>query len=157
MTSSAIKTIKIKFDDGTLKLYAMKSEEDYRALVMILNVEYLVDDNGIGILSFELFSDGGTYRKDVINDGPKSKKRRKVNLQSLEGQEWMNLLEIPHSEPTSPPFVSQDGWLDDIVGRVADLCLKEDAANGLYRVPITSLACCSRGGKTRALLELAKA
>ena len=75
----------------------------------------------------------------------------------IPAQQWMNLLEIPHLEPITPPFVSQEGWLDDIVGRVTDLCLKEDAADGSYRVPITSLARCSRGGKTRALYELAKA
>lgn len=75
----------------------------------------------------------------------------------IPAQQWTNLLEIPRIEPITPPFVSQDGWIDGIVGRVTDFCLKEDAADGSYRVPITSLARCSRGGKTRALYELAKA
>lgn len=43
-----------------------------------------------------------------------------------------------------------------MVNALADLSLKKNSPDGSYRVPLTLLARCSRGGKTRALLELAK-
>ena len=51
-------------------------------------------------------------------------------------------------------FISQENWLDDIVARI----LKEyERADGIDRVRPMALARCSRGGKTRALMEIAKA
>ena len=89
----------------------------------------------------------------------KKKLRRTVvdELKKLDIQELVDPLEYPQLEPTGPSFVCQDGWLDEFVGKVIDLCKKGDAVDGSYRVQMTSLARCSRGGKTRALLELAKA
>eukprot|EP00978_Attheya_sp_CCMP212_P004036 scaffold8672_cov50-Attheya_sp.AAC.2 len=55
----------------------------------------------------------------------------------------------------SAKFVSQNGWLDSLVQKISENTRKEDLPDGTWRVPLTSLARCSRGGKTRALYELA--
>eukprot|EP00751_Fragilariopsis_kerguelensis_P029385 CAMPEP_0170916974 /NCGR_PEP_ID=MMETSP0735-20130129/7109_1 /TAXON_ID=186038 /ORGANISM="Fragilariopsis kerguelensis, Strain L26-C5" /LENGTH=615 /DNA_ID=CAMNT_0011315169 /DNA_START=86 /DNA_END=1929 /DNA_ORIENTATION=- len=87
-------------------------------------------------------------------------KRRKV-LQKihLPNTSWLPLAKIPELDLTNsdaPTFVSQDGWLRDLVNLTFSCAKGTDSPDGTYRVPLTSLARCSRGGKTRALLELEK-
>ena len=53
-----------------------------------------------------------------------------VKTEYIPAPQWTKLSKIPDIEPITPPFVSQDGWLDGIVGRVNDLCLKRDADDG---------------------------
>ena len=62
-----------------------------------------------------------------------------------------------------PDFVAPDGWLDDVEAEiVAQLQRSDEAVDSddggnatLYRVPPMAVVRCSRGGKTRALYEIA--
>ena len=115
---------------------------------------HLVDNEG-GVHAFNAPLSGDYAPYNYISD--KQASPSPVETKYIRFQEWTNLSEIHGAEQMEPLFVSQDGWLDGIVGRVNDLRLKKDETRTSYRVPITSLARCSRGGKTRALFELAKA
>jgi hypothetical protein len=54
---------------------------------------------------------------------------------------------------SAPPFTSEPGWLEETERLVLEHYKAED---GEERVPPMALVRCSRGGKTRALLELAR-
>lgn len=56
----------------------------------------------------------------------------------------------------TPPFVPPR-WIDETVRIVLDNFTKSDDVCGALRVPPMALARCSRGGKTRALLEIGQA
>lgn len=56
---------------------------------------------------------------------------------------------------TCPPFVSEPGWLEEIVDEAIKFYSKNDDIKGEFRKPPMALARCSRGGKTRALSEIA--
>lgn len=60
----------------------------------------------------------------------------------------------PRTPPKSPPFTAPDNWLEDIVETI-EKNMSETDYSGLERVPPMALVRCSRGGKTRALLEIA--
>jgi hypothetical protein len=60
---------------------------------------------------------------------------------------------VPPVSAKAPPFTSEPGWLEE----TERLVLKHyEAEDGEERVPPMALVRCSRGGKTRALLELAR-
>jgi hypothetical protein len=54
----------------------------------------------------------------------------------------------------SPTFTSEEGWLEDTCKIIMAKCAEWDGAE---RVAPMALVRCSRGGKTRALLEIAHA
>jgi hypothetical protein len=54
-----------------------------------------------------------------------------------------------------PPFTSEEGWLDTTVETVFSRLSEQDST--AERVPPMALVRCSRGGKTRALCEIAHA
>jgi hypothetical protein len=58
------------------------------------------------------------------------------------------------SAGTPPPFTSEVGWLESTVESIWEKFESEDS--GSWRVPPMALVRCSRGGKTRALKEIAR-
>ena len=54
---------------------------------------------------------------------------------------------------SAPPFTSEAGWLEETERVVLE---HYEASDGEERVPPMALVRCSRGGKTRALLEVAR-
>ena len=61
---------------------------------------------------------------------------------------------MPPVDARDPPFTSEPGWLEETVRLVVKHYVAKD---GKERVPPMALVRCSRGGKTRALEELARA
>jgi hypothetical protein len=59
---------------------------------------------------------------------------------------------VPVKEATAPEFLYPD-WLEDSVAKV--LCHYQNADDGSSRVPPMAFVRCSRGGKTRAMNEMA--
>jgi hypothetical protein len=62
-------------------------------------------------------------------------------------------VKTPPVDATDPPFTSEPGWLKETERIVLEHYVAED---GKERVPPMALVRCSRGGKTRALEELAR-
>ncbi len=57
--------------------------------------------------------------------------------------------------PVDPPFVADGDWLDDCLGWIQVGLARDDT--DVLRVPPLAVVRCSRGGKTRALTEIAHA
>jgi hypothetical protein len=62
-------------------------------------------------------------------------------------------VKVPPVDATDPPFTSEPRWLEETESLVLEHYKAED---GKERVPPMALVRCSRGGKTRALEELAR-
>jgi hypothetical protein len=75
-------------------------------------------------------------------------------LRVLSNKELLPPLEVPVPavEATEPEFLYPD-WLKDSVAEV--LCHYQNADEGISRVPPMAFVRCSRGGKTRAMKEMA--
>ena len=56
----------------------------------------------------------------------------------------------------NPPFLTSE-WLTECVSDICQLYCKQDKPDGTYRKPPMALVRCSRGGKSRALCEIAHA
>lgn len=85
---------------------------------------------------------------------PEANKRPKLSLsRSL----LVNPLEVvPPPAPTTPPFVCSDNWLNEIECEISRQLAEADfTEKKAQRVPPMALVRCSRGGKTRALYEIA--
>jgi hypothetical protein len=64
-------------------------------------------------------------------------------------------VKCPVISDDSPPFTAKPSWLDDTLSSIITYFAKSDT--DMERVPPMALVRCSRGGKTRALKEIAKA
>jgi hypothetical protein len=74
-------------------------------------------------------------------------------VQELEFDQLLPLDQIPlPPKETSPPFLQPAGWLDSVSGDI--LYEFEKKGTECIRKYATALVRCSKGGKTRALLEL---
>eukprot|EP00978_Attheya_sp_CCMP212_P039382 scaffold204171_cov30-Attheya_sp.AAC.1 len=85
-------------------------------------------------------------------------KRRFVEMNAY-AHEFKAPAEVPppelNEERVPPRFVAPDGWLDNLCDEVMTQFNRQDTENP--RVSPVALVRCSRGGKTRALHELASA
>jgi len=98
-------------------------------------------------------------------EGAAMAKRRRVTISNVR---LLAPVEVSPPRDTTPKFICPPDWLQEVKTKILARLEEEDEDNGpidkdgksdckLRRVPPMSLVRCSRGGKTRALYEIANA
>jgi hypothetical protein len=88
-------------------------------------------------------------------------KRKREEMKEVEYSKDRLLFpyELTHRQPRNPPFVCPEHWLADVQAEIINRLEESDDTDTkddtLIRVPPMAFARCSRGGKTRALREIA--
>ena len=139
-------------DKGQLFKTIIKDDGEFQALCKSTggSAGYLVDSQGCRAFSASQLVDRAVYTL------PSATMQRLVpTRETFDFSALCRPCEIPLPALTAPnDFVCEDGWKDNVLATInrhyeeSDGLLKE-------RVPPMALVRCSRGGKTRALLELA--
>jgi hypothetical protein len=96
-------------------------------------------------------SDQDGVKIDSEPDPKKLKSKQDFDMNRL-----LSPLDVPPpTKPSKPEFTCSEGWLDNVEVEILAQLESSDHPTGSERIPPMAVVRCSRGGKTRALYEIA--